>query len=196
MMISAKIFENEEDVKTFKKHAKYSSKSISYLKGVELELLGRLDWNVDHSSTLDFGLYYYANFLFRASDPIQTASLKGLEYKWSDFHTLLGTRLGLNASEVNFVKVVVDNQKMIHRASKVFVQVSGIDSSDLEAVSSEILKDYKAVVRGLSLRLAFKSKLNLVLTVYVLVFLKQFHVGCAFTTFHFVKEYLCSSIRR
>jgi hypothetical protein len=195
MMISAKIFENEEEVKTFKKHAKYSSKSISYLKGVELELLGKLNWNLPHFCCLDYALYYFSNFLFRESDLIHVSRKHNLEYQWNDFHSLVGQTLRLTPSEMNFVKVFMKNSKRGKQWSKVFVRVKDVDSQDFEKLSEEIFKNYESIIKGVNLQFACKSELRVILTVYILICLKQYHIGQGFLSFHFVKEYFCTTIK-
>ena len=193
-MISAKIFENEEEVKTFKKHAKFCSRSINFLKDVELELLGKLNWNVEHSGLFDFGIYYFSNFLFLDRDLIYVSRNCSFEYNWINFHTYMGSVLGIGSKEITNIKEMFHNNRKMKKILNPVIQVQHLDKVDFNQISEVIFKNFFIILKSIQIKYAFKSKIKIMLIVFILIFLKEFYVSKTFSTYHTFKDYLCSSI--
>jgi hypothetical protein len=193
-MISAKIFENEEEVKTFKKHAKFCSRSIESLKDIELELLSKLNWNIDHSSIFDFGIYYFSNFLFLDKDLIYVSRSCTFEYNWIDFHTYVGSVLGLGSKEINNIREMFYNNRKMKKILNPIIQVQHLDKKDFNQISEVIFKNFFMILKSVQLKYALKSKIKIMLITYILIFLKEFFISKTYSTYQTFKEYLCSSV--
>ena len=195
LMISAKVFENEEEVKTFKKHAKYCGKSIDHLKGVELDLLGKFNWNVPHSSMTDFALFYFSNLLFRDSDIIRLEKGCGFDYNWQDFHSFFAMGLGLASPDFKALRAMLGGGKKKKFLEPV-VLVRHLKKENLNSVAAEILLNYKTIIKIIHHKFAFKSNLRNAMGAFILIWLKEYQVGKTFSTYLLVKDFLCFPIRR
>lgn len=196
LMISAKIFENEEEVKTFKKHAKFCTRSIDFLKSVELELLGKLNWNVDHSCVLDFGLHYFSNFLFHADDSIHVDRQLNFDFDWVDFHSHLGKQLGLGTAEVSLVRNMFGADFQAKKKLNPIVHVRHLRAKDFRLLAHKIFANLAVIVKSILGKVVLKSQVKILLIVYLLVFLKEVHVGRGFFIFQNVKDYFCATLTR
>jgi hypothetical protein len=194
LMISAKIFENEEEVKTFKKHAKFCNRSIEFLKAIELELLGKLNWNIDHSCIFDFGIYYFSNYLFHNQDLIQIGRNNDIEYSWIDFHSYMGSTLGLGSKDISSVREMFYNNRKMKKILSPVIQVQHIKKNDFNRLTRVIMSNFSSVLKSIQLKYALKSNVKIILVTYLLIFLKEYFLSKTYTTYQVFKEYLCSSI--
>lgn len=195
-MISAKIFENEEEVKTFKKHAKFCTRSIDFLKNVELELLAKLEWNVDHSCLLDAGLHYFSNFLFRDADLVFVDRQFNFEHDWTDFHSHLAEGLGLGLADVSALRRIFAGDFKAKRKLNPIVQVRHVPHKHMRSLVHRVFVNFGAILKSVQNKMALKSQIKIVLMVYLLIYLKEAHVGRSYFVFQNVKDYFCATLLR
>lgn len=195
-MVSAKLFENEEEVKTFKKHAKVCARPVDFLKGVELDLLERLRWNVRHASLLDAGLHFFCGSLFREGDLVRVDRALGLEHRCTDFHSHLGAELGLARAEVASVRRLFAPHFPRRGALPPLVQVRHVRPGDRRALAAKVFADFEQLVQSLTGKFVLKSGLKGVMAVHLLVLLKEAHVGREFSLYKDLKDYFCAALLR
>lgn len=188
LMISAKLFENEEDVKSFKKHSKCCNQSASFLKNVELKILNRYSWQIDHSCLVDFGLNFISNFLFRSNDLIHSVDF-GAAF---DLTNHFCDRIGHEEAGLT---------ELVSRAGKdpILAKVARVGSLSPEKQASilhPLLNSFKNCLLKLIREKCFKSNLKGFLALFLVLQLKEFHVGIEYHVFHLSRKAICKSLAR
>ena len=131
LMISAKIFENEENVKTFKKHEKVCQVPMEDLKKIELNLMRFKKWELQHFCIYDFSLFVFTQKLFCADDLIETSNVslnlnKIFRTKFENLLNEFGDKFGdhfLNKNlfkKVQIIKNLDFKKKNLFREFKIY----------------------------------------------------------------------------
>jgi hypothetical protein len=188
-MISAKLFENEEDVKSFKKHSKVCNTSTNFLKSIELEILNKYSWEVDHSCLIDFGLNFICNYLFRSSDLIHF----GAHTVHYDTFLFLEEKFNINASELqNYLQIAPESCSI----EIDITSVSELSEKNLSLIITPLLNSFKNCFLKLLKENRFKSNLKTVLVVFLILQLKEYYNGIDYLLFDHMKTSLRNSLIR
>lgn len=188
LMISAKLFENEEDVKSFKKHSKVCDQSTAFLKAVELKILNRYSWNVDHACLVDFGLNFVANFLLRPADLLHFGEPRGD----APFDVCAHFERSCGPLPAGLRELL---------AGDCGVQVSVCRAGALSrekqtSILFPLLNSFKNCFLKLLREVCFKSNLKGFLVVFLVLQLKEFLLGADFHVFALFRRTLCRALGR
>ena len=175
VMISAKIFENEENVRTFAKHSQFCDASTKKLKSIELEFLERSKWNIDHESLIDFGLHFISNFLLRANDLVKNTNKNAARVMVS---AKVKSRLGKD--NIEFLDSICGIKFPDFLASEKAKVVGSWKKEDIEKYSQTIFGDFKVVFREILKKFVLKSSLKAILVMWTALLVKEAHCGVEF----------------
>ena len=196
LMISAKMFENEEEVKTFKKHAKICSRSIGHLKGIELDILSKLNWNLKHYCVFDFGLFYFSNYLFVNQDLIHVSRSADFEYQFMDLDSYIANKLGLNSLDMKKIKSMLDYSEKKNKIIKPIVRVKDIHKKDFINHIKIVFSNFESILKLIHLKFVFKSEIKVIIGIYILLYLKEYHSSAVYSTYYQFKQFMCSTVKR
>jgi hypothetical protein len=189
LMISAKMFENEEDVKSFKKHGKCCGQSTMLLKSIELEILGKYSWEIDHFCTVDFALDFIANHFWRSSDFM----LFDADELNLNFFAIFGKKFGVNtrsmasALKIPFEDLVLEVQ---------VCEMKNLDEDDRSFVFSTLLNSFKNIYIKVLKEYCFKSKLRIVFCLLTIIQLKEYFFGVEYHLFNKMLGFIRDTISR
>lgn len=185
LMISAKLFENEEDVKSFKKHSKCCKQPTSALKDIELRILDRYSWSIDHSCLVDLGLSFISNTLFRSEDLLHIPE-HGVPF---DVVGHLRRRLGHGLAGASELLGRAGSEVRVTRAGDLSVEKQA-------SILQPLLNSFKNCLLRLMREHCFKSNLKGFLPIFLILHLKAFHVGVEYHLFHVSRKALCRRLTR
>lgn len=196
LMISAKIFENEEDVKTFVKHSRYSNRSSEFLKSVELEILEKKEWNLDHSSLFDFGMHYMSNHLFRSKDIVIIPGIfkKSRLDRFASIFDFFQHKVGIEANLFERLAFSIFKGKLKKIILKPMRFIGDLEKDHLKKLREGIMKHFAIILKSIIKQFIFKSNLKIVFVIFVIIHLKEWLFGADFIMFYQIKEYLSSLI--
>lgn len=189
LMISAKLFENEEDVKSFKKHSKVCNRSTNLLKSIELEILNKYSWEVDHSCLIDLGLNFICNYLYRSMDFIHFGT-NTINY---NTFTFLEDKLNVDLTNM---KDILDISPTNFKLEVNMVQISHLSNENISLIVTPLLNSFKNCFLKLLKENCFKSNLKAILVIFLILQLKEYYHGIDYLLFNKVKSALCNLISR
>lgn len=189
LMISAKLFENEEDVKSFKKHGKCCGQQTALLKSIELELLGKYSWEIEHFCCVDFALDFIANNFFRCSDFLLFDS----EEKNFKFFAIFGKKIGVNTRSLTSV-LKIPFEEMVLNVN--VCQIEDLNEEDCSYVFSTLLNSFKNIYIKVLRENCFKSKLRIIFVLFTILQLKEYFFGVEFYLFNKMQGLIQDTISR
>lgn len=178
LMISAKIFENEENVKTFKRHEKICQTKMSVLKKIELDIMNIKKWNLQHFCVYDFSLFIFTQKLFQYDDLIISEN-HSLSLK-----EIIKVKFGVSRNNI-FEKI---DQKFLNKNYSNKIEFIG----QSKKLKKKILKDFKfyffEALKMLLTNFVFKSDLKYLFMIIFTIFTKEFLFGADYFVFtQFIK---------
>lgn len=189
LMISAKLFENEEDVKSFKKHAKCCNQPTSLLKSIELEILNKFSWNIEHFCMVDYGLNFMSNYFFRFSDFI-VLNNPNTEV---NFFTVFVKKFDTNLRSVLSILQLPLEELNVNLP---IALMGSLESQDYLKVLTPLLNSFKNTLVRVIKEHCFKSKLNGIFVLLLIIQLKEYLFGVEYLLFHKIKMWISEAISR
>lgn len=191
VMISAKIFENEENVRTFAKHSQFCDASTKKLKSIELEFLERSEWDIDHESLIDFGLHFVSNFLFRQNDLV-----KDLTKKKQAGQKLVHIKSLIGKDNSEFLEVICGQKMGDFLKNQSVRSVDSWSEEEAKKISKTIYGDFKVVLREILKKYVLKSSLRAILIMWTAILVKEAHCGMGFWIRYKLKTALIENLEK
>lgn len=178
LMISAKIFENEEDVKTFKSHEKICQTKMKVLKKIELDIMNIKEWNIQHFCMYDFSLFIFTQKLFIQNDLV----------------IVEGSSVSLR--EIIKSKFSVERQDLFNKFERGFFNKSYSNKVGFigqhQKSKRKILKDFKFyftnAMRQLLCKFCFRSDIKFLFVILMCVYCKELFFGADYFVFYKFQE--------
>ena len=197
LMISAKIFENEENIKTFNKHSRICSRSVNTLQSIELKILEQKKWLIDHSSIYDFGIHFMSNYLFRNNDLVFIDKPKSnSKENLLDLSLLIESQIFGNSCQSSTIKNILKLNKVFGRfKTKSLKLIQNISIPKKEKILKKLQSEFSKTCKNVLIENNFKSSFKIIFVTYLMVFFKQFFFGNEYLIFYFGKERLCNNLK-
>lgn len=179
LMISAKIFENEENIKTFKRHEKICQTPMNILKKIELHIMNIKKWNLEHFCVYDFAMFIFTQKIFSYDDLI------------------ISDNNSLSLNEIIKIKFGVANKNFLKKIDQELLNMNLSNQiiffGQFSKSKQKILNDFKLyffeTLKNLYTNYVFKSDMKYFLMIIFCVFIKEFLFGADyFVFFQFVRK--------